>query len=226
MHPWIILFDLDGTLLTVNSTFNRQLLRKILTDLDIYYPDLEKDAFSGRTDHDIFTSFMIHHDFDEQLYKRLKETYLKSIGRELNSHNVQKHVFVDETIDFFSGDGFIKGLMTGNYPSAADIKLKAAQIELEYKVAAFGETETNRNRLPFIALEQAEKFLDFKAVPERFVVIGDTPRDVECAKSAGMKSVAVATGKFSSEELAEHQPDLIIPNLAHPHEWFAKLTKL
>ena len=74
-HPWVILFDIDGTLLTVDRKFNRPLIRSILNDLNINYPDMEKEGFSGRTDHDILSSFLIHHDFDENLYQELKSEY-------------------------------------------------------------------------------------------------------------------------------------------------------
>ena len=48
LHPWIILFDIDGTLLTMDRTFNRPLLRSIIDELDIDYPQMEKDPpFQG-----------------------------------------------------------------------------------------------------------------------------------------------------------------------------------
>ena len=48
---------------------------------------------------------------------------------------------------------------------------------------------------------------------ERVLVIGDTIRDIECARHAGVKVLAVATGHSSVAELAEHQPDVVLPDL-------------
>lgn len=223
-HPWVILYDIDGTLLTVNRNFNRALLRELLDELNIHYPEMEKDIFSGRTDHDIFSSFLVNHDFDPELYSAFKQEYLKRISTGLGPHNVRKHGFVDEVIQFFSADKFMRGMLTGNYPVAAEIKLKAAGIELYYEFGAFGEDEKDRNRLPFTALREAEKLLGFPPDAGRFVVLGDTPRDIICAKGAGMKCVAVATGSFTEKELAAYEPDLIIGSLANPEIWFKKIV--
>ncbi len=57
------------------------------------------------------------------------------------------------------------------------------------------------------------------------MIIGDTPRDIQCANNAGMKCVAVTTGYYGREELAEHNPDLIIDDLSNPEEWFSKINK-
>lgn len=223
-HPWIILFDIDGTILTVNRNFNRKLLRELLDEHQINYPNMEKDAFSGRTDHDIFTSFLVNHDYDNGLYQKFKTAYLQRLKERLNEDLVERHGFVDEAIQYFSQDGFLKGLLTGNYPIAANYKLKAANINYEFSVGAFGEFDRDRNRLPFLAIEEVKKLMGIDPDPSRFVIIGDTPRDIICAKKAGMKCVAVTTGKFTHTDLSEHNPDLIIDSLAHPEEWFSKLT--
>jgi phosphoglycolate phosphatase-like HAD superfamily hydrolase len=45
-------------------------------------------------------------------------------------------------------------------------------------------------------------------------VIGDTPRDIECGRAIGARTVAIATGQFGSEELAAHQPDFLFEDLS------------
>ena len=58
----------------------------------------------------------------------------------------------------------------------------------------------------------------------RFIIIGDTPRDIICAKSARMKCVAVTIGEFIAEGLTEeHKPDLIVENLGSTEKWFSRL---
>lgn len=224
-HPWIILFDIDGTLLTVDRNFNRPLLRSIIDDLGIDYPGMEKDPFSGRTDHDIISSFLVNHDFDEDLYQTFKEVYLERIQKEINENHVLRHEHIDEAIEFFDRPGFITGLLTGNYPDAAVIKLKTANIHHEFAFGAFGEFHKDRNMLPQLALTSIQEMLEIEPDPQRFIIIGDTPRDVICAKSAGMKCVSVTTGKFTYSDLEEHGPDLIIENLKDPALWFEKLTR-
>ncbi len=224
IHPWIILFDIDGTLLTVDRSFNRPLLRSIIDDLNINYPDMEKDTFSGRTDHDVITSFLVNHDYDEELYHVFKSIYLERLNGEITEKHVLRHDYIDEAIEFFSRGGFINGLLTGNYPDAAVAKLKAANIQYNFKIGVFGELHKDRNMLPQHALTLVQEMLEIETDPSRFIIIGDTPKDVICAKSAGMKCVAVTTGNFDSGELDEYSPDLIIEDLSSPEKWFTELT--
>lgn len=226
-HPWVILFDIDGTLLTVDSKYNRSHLRRILDELEIDYPDMETDSFSGRTDHDIFTSFLVNHDYDEELYQEFKIRYLHYLQNVLmnKTEQVKRHDHIDEALDFFFNGDFICGLLTGNYPQAAHIKLKAADIHRDFTFGAFGEFEKDRNQLPHLALKEIEKKYDFTPSADCFLILGDTPRDIKCAKNAGMKCVAVTTGKFDREELEAHEPDLVIDSLAEPEKWFNEITK-
>jgi phosphoglycolate phosphatase-like HAD superfamily hydrolase len=225
-HPWIILFDIDGTLLSVDSKYNKSHLRRILDELEIHYPDMESDSFSGRTDHDIFTSFLVNHDFDEDLYKQYKSRYLEYMQNVLltKKEYVTRLDHIDEALDFFFEGDFICGLLTGNYPKAARIKLKAADIDRDFTFGAFGEFEKDRNMLPQVAIDEVQKRYEFSPDPSRFIVLGDTPRDVICAKRAGMKCVAVTTGKYNHAELSEHNPDLVIDSLANPEQWFSKVS--
>lgn len=226
-HPWIILFDIDGTLLTVDSKYNRSHLRRILDTLEIDYPSLETDSFSGRTDHDIFTSFLVNHDFDKDLYQKFKSLYLDYLQNVLltKTERVNRHAHIDEALEFFFEGDFICGLLTGNYPKAAHLKLKAANIHRNFSFGAFGEFEKDRNKLPQIAIDEVKEQFGFTPDPAYFIVLGDTPRDVECAKNAGMKCVSVTTGRFGKEELEKYAPDLIIENLANPHEWFKVISE-
>ncbi len=223
-HPWIILFDIDGTLLTVDRNFNRPLLRSIINDLEIDYPDMEKDPFSGRTDFDIITSFLVNHEFDEELYQRFKGIYLTRLEAEITKEHILRHEFIDEAIDYFSGANFVRGLLTGNYPSAALVKLRAAGINQPFEFGAFGEFHKDRNMLPKLALEWVKENLEIEQPdPSKFVIIGDTPRDILCAKHSGMKCISVTTGKFGREDLEKYEPDLILDNLSSPQNWFQSL---
>ena len=223
-HPWVILFDIDGTLLTVDRTFNRPLLRGIIDELNIDYPDMEKDPFSGRTDFDIISSFLVNHDNKKELYQEFKVLYLKRLSEQIKPYHLLRHSHVDEALEYFSSPTFIRGLLTGNYPDAAAVKLCAANIHQEFSFGAFGEFHSDRNMLPLLALKHIQDTLDITPNPQRFLIIGDTPRDIICAKNACMRCVAVTTGKFSQEELAEYEPDHIIDSLAHPADWFKVIT--
>lgn len=169
----------------------------------------------------------MNHDFDEGLYQRYKSLYLDYLQKVLfkKKEMVTRLPHINEALEYFFEGDFICGLLTGNYPQAAQIKLQAAGINRDFSFGAYGEWEKDRNKLPHIAMEQFQKLYDTQPDPERFIILGDTPRDVECANKAGMKCIAVTTGKYSRDELSEHRPNLIIDNLANPGEWFGKFVE-
>jgi phosphoglycolate phosphatase-like HAD superfamily hydrolase len=69
--------------------------------------------------------------------------------------------------------------------------------------------------LPARAAERIRKHLDMDLAPEQFIVIGDTPNDIDCARHFGARAVAVGTGRLiSNEEVLKHNPDKFLPDLS------------
>ena len=108
------------------------------------------------------------------------------------------------------------GLVTGNYAETGAIKLRAAGIEPAwFPVGAWGADGAHRRELPPVAMRRYLAHAGREIAPERVVVIGDTPADVDCARASGCVAVAVATGpSFSLEELRSHGPDLLLEDLS------------
>ena len=105
-------------------------------------------------------------------------------------------------------------LVTGNVREGARLKLLSAGMWQHFPVGAFGCDHEARNELPPIALERARAHWgrDFRA--EDTVVVGDTPRDVECARSIGAATVAVTTGRFSAAELERAGAERVLSGFA------------
>jgi len=79
-------------------------------------------------------------------------------------------------------------------------------------MGVFGDQSPNRNDLAKDAWDWAKnRWSDIR--PEEILVIGDTPRDIECARAIGAKVLAVATGESSVEKLEEHNPDWAVTDL-------------
>jgi phosphoglycolate phosphatase-like HAD superfamily hydrolase len=79
---------------------------------------------------------------------------------------------------------------------------------------AFGDESHNRRDLPARAAERIRKHLQMDLAPEQFIVIGDTPNDIDCARHFGARAVAVGTGRFySREEILACEPDAMLPDL-------------
>jgi len=120
-------------------------------------------------------------------------------------------------------DDAVVGLLTGNIEAGARIKLTPTGLWPLFRVAAYGSDNADRRRLPPIALERA-RALGYDFTFDRITIIGDTPLDVECARSCGAVAVAVATGQHPTDELASCKPDHLFSSLADVDRVVSLLT--
>ena len=97
-------------------------------------------------------------------------------------------------------DAFRFSLVTGNFEPVARRKLAAAGIGHHFAEGqgGFGSDAEDRAELPAIARARAGDW-----PRERTVVIGDTPRDIACARADGVRVVGIATGPYPPDALAE-----------------------
>jgi phosphoglycolate phosphatase len=109
---------------------------------------------------------------------------------------------IPELLEALAGrpDEFRLSLVTGNLEAVARLKLARAGLDrwFEPGQGGFGSDHASRAELPPIARRRAGDW-----PRERTVVIGDTPRDIACARADGVRVVAVATGPFAVEALAD-----------------------
>ena len=111
--------------------------------------------------------------------------------------------------------GVASGLLTGNLRPNAVVKLAAFGLDglVDFDLGAYGSDDIDRNALVPIALERASEALGSVVPPEATWVVGDTPRDLECARAGGARCLLVATGNYGLEELAALGPDAALPDL-------------
>src|SRR5258707_4749701 len=106
-------------------------------------------------------------------------------------------------------------LITGNIQPAAYLKLELTGLSEFFQLpGAFGDESFDRRDLPAIAAQRINEHLGANLQPEQFIVIGDTPNDIACARHFGARVLAVATGRMHSmEDLLAHEPDALLPDL-------------
>ena len=104
-------------------------------------------------------------------------------------------------------------LLTGNYAEGARIKLEHFGLWDHFAWGAFGDDHAERDALARAAVAEASARGIALADPAHAIVIGDTPFDIACARAAGARVVAVATGHHPLDELRTHQPDLALGDL-------------
>lgn len=213
----LVLFDIDGTLLTCGPRI-RTLFSEALERVFGVRVALDGHDFSGKTDDQITVELLSAAAVPEVEVERglaeLREVWAEQLGG-LGADEIRLLPAVREALDrLHDGGERTVGLLTGNWQSAARVKLGRLGLERDFPFGAFGDGHRHRNLLPPVALERAAAFAGRRFEPDETLIVGDSPRDVACAHAHGIAVAAVATGRFSEEELAATGADWVIPDLA------------
>jgi phosphoglycolate phosphatase len=186
------------------------------------------DAFRGipvpgRTDAWILSQAVAKHGVppDSPALARFPEVYLRHLRLEVEKPGPRKNVMpgVRELLDALSGRGdFYLALLTGNYEAAAQVKLRHFDLWRYFACGAFGDDAPDRNVLVAKALQRIVACGGPSFAAEDAIVIGDTPHDLACAQAAGARSIGVATGSHTAEELRAAGADAVLQDLGDTHE--------
>jgi phosphoglycolate phosphatase-like HAD superfamily hydrolase len=106
------------------------------------------------------------------------------------------------------------GLLTGNWEGGARIKLARFELDRYFAFGAFGEDGVERPELLPVALERAFRATGRRFAPEEALVVGDSVRDVDCARAHGVPVWGVTTGWTPAERLAAAGADRVVASLA------------
>ena len=216
----LLLFDIDGTLLDTGGA-GRAALGSALVDVYGEAGPIDEFSFHGKTDPAIARALLRaagrpDAEIDAGLAD-LWAIYLGYLDEELarRAGAMALCVGVAEVLaEASAADDLALGLVTGNVEGGAWRKLRACGLEESFTLGAFGSDSEYREHLPPIAMRRAAESLGVEFGPEAVMVIGDTPEDVRCAVSSGVAAVAVASGRYTRTELAEHAPDHLFGTLA------------
>jgi phosphoglycolate phosphatase-like HAD superfamily hydrolase len=115
-------------------------------------------------------------------------------------------------------------LGTGNCEKGARLKLSHLGLNKYFKIGGFGDEDCERWEIIKKAIEKAKSFYNIDFKKRNTYVIGDTPLDIECGKILELKSVAVATGGYSYEELNKYKPDHLFQSFEAFEEFLSILT--
>lgn len=209
-----ILFDIDGTLLHTQGLGGKAMRESILSvcckDIDVY-----QISWAGETDSNVLMQLLKREGFtDDETGEMLPHIFSDYIKRftEYSRANREKYLVfpgVRELLESVRGQTV--GLVTGNILTTSYIKLDIAGLYgfFPYAIGGFGDDHYDRNKLVPIALERMTEHYKVGGFEEVWV-IGDSPKDYAAAHSNGAKSLLVATGVFSYEELGKLTPDALV----------------
>ena len=213
----LVLFDIDGTLLTVNS-INRRILMDALREVYGTEGSAGTHNFAGKMDSVIIYEVLQNTGLSDSViaekFDKAKETYIEMFRMHARHTDIILMEGIRELLDKLSASSeLMLGLLTGNFEGSGRHKLLLPDINHYFSFGAFADDAASRNELPQVAVDKAYQLTGKKFSEQNIIIIGDTEHDIACARVVNAKSIAVATGTYSSEELKKHNPHILYENL-------------
>jgi phosphoglycolate phosphatase len=219
----LILWDIDGTLVSAGAA------ARVAFDLAVARvigraPGQHDVHMSGKTDPQIAMEILATMALSEREARETLPDVLRSLEIEL-----------ERAIDVIRRDGLVhpgarelltrlaaapdvvQTVLTGNLAANARLKLGAFGLDrwVDLDIAATGDDHHDRTELVPVALEKASRRFGHPFEPADAWVIGDTPRDLECARAGGARCLLVATGRFCFDELSVLGSDALVSDLSN-----------
>jgi len=218
----VVLWDIDGTLVrSRRNGFFKDYTAPVMLRVFGTAGRLGETPASGMTDLQIVAEALRDEGYTaEQVRGRAAELaplYLEELERLTRGEEVFYALpGAREALEALErAPRYLNSLLTGNVTPAALLKLRLVGLADFFRLpGAFGEDSHDRRDLPALARERINRHLGLDLAPEQFVVVGDTPNDVACARHFGARAVAVATGRsYTADELRRHDPDAVLQDL-------------
>lgn len=229
MH--VCLFDIDGTLVLTGGA-GEKAMYAAFEEVFGTRPTIQV-KMAGRTDRAIARELFDHLDVDHSLenWTKFRATYLRNLQEYLGRHHGYVCPGIPEVLDRLrQHTGVAVGLLTGNLREGARHKLSHYRIYHHFEGAdamalgGFGDEHCDRDLVAADALAAVQQKFNGSIAPERVWVVGDTPLDIKCARAIGARAVAVATGSYSTDDLAKESPDLLFADLSDATMFFERLV--
>lgn len=228
----LILFDIDGTLLRTNGAARRAFHRALLEVFGTA-GSIATCTFDGKTDpqiaREILCSAGLTNGTVDRLLPELWRAYLRELAAELShaADGIEVLAGVVRLLDALEEyrDTALVGLLTGNIERGAELKLAAARLSGRFALGAYGSDHERRDALPPIAVERARALCGRVFSGAEIVIVGDTPSDVTCGRALGVRSVAVATGRYNRAALAEAGADVVLDDFSDTEASLAALLE-
>lgn len=207
----LFLFDIDGTLITSGGAGESALIEAMASRFGVR-EDLKGITLAGATDALIAVALLKKHGLEAspENATALLDSYLHHLVQNMPRHSGQVFPGVIPLLDALKQrSDSVVALLTGNVVRGAEIKLRHYGVWDYFEFGAFADDHQDRNELGKFAQARAAEMHGIPFEPRHIFVIGDTPRDIECGRVIGAKTVAIATGNYDRASLAAHSPDFL-----------------
>jgi len=212
----LLLFDIDGTLIHSGGA-GVHALKSAFTERFGITDDLHGIEIAGMTDSGIVISILNKHKIPatNENVSAFLDSYVHFLSLELPRRVGNLLPGVLELLEKLkSRPHLVLALLTGNVSRGAQLKLEHYGVWHFFEFGAFADDHHDRNRLGTVARARAKEKHGRQFSASEIDVIGDTPRDIACGKAFGARTIAVATGTWSRDQLTKYQPDFLIDDLS------------
>ena len=218
----MILWDIDGTLVLAGPAA-RTAFDLAVAAVTGRQPGDHGISMSGKTDPQIALEIMAALELAEEEALGHLPSVLDGLTRELAAaaETIREHGRVlpgvsELLVRLHRPPEVVQSLLTGNLAANAALKVGAFGLDqwLDLEVGAYGSDHRDRRELVPVAIAKAEQRYGYRFAPGEVWIIGDTPRDLECARAGGARCLLVGTGRYEFDELKRLDADAVVPNLA------------
>ena len=213
----LLLFDIDGTLVDCGGQA-KPVFAEVLQEVFGRAGQWREYDFSGKTDGRITLDLLTGAGLSEEEalagLPRVREIYVERLERALDRGRMRLLPGLPDLLERLAArDDVQLALLTGNWEAGARTKLSRFDLNRFFPFGAYGCDAVDRNDLPPVALERAERHVGRRFQPDEVLIIGDSPHDVACARAHGIPVLAVATGWTPAEALREAGADRVVADL-------------
>ena len=212
----MVLFDIDGTLLRRAGPHHRQALIDAVRSATGVDTTTDGVPVQGMLDRDILTEMLANAGVSRTRIRRHMPAMVSLAQRIYvrSCPDLRRRVCPGARMLLYRlwRKRIPTGLVTGNLTRIGWTKMERAGLKRYLRFGAFAELAANRAGLVRIAIRHARR-QGWIGQSSPVALIGDHPNDIRAARANGIRSIAVATGLVSAEELARHSPDLLLKDL-------------
>lgn len=219
--PRLVLWDIDGTLLTTGQVGRLALEAgaRLATGQD----RVPRIDMGGKTDPQILREIMTAAGMPETEIGKVMPAALEEARRALAAARTRireegaVHPGVRDLLSALSvTPGVRQSLLTGNIAPNARLKVGAFGLtgHFDLEVGAYGDDHEDRDCLVPIALDRVRRLRGEVYLPDAVWVVGDTASDLRCARAAGVGAVIVGTGRGGQEAVRGLEADAVLPDLS------------
>jgi phosphoglycolate phosphatase-like HAD superfamily hydrolase len=218
MRATTVLWDIDGTLLRSGPVAPVAFLDAV-AEVTGVRPSPEGRDYGGRLDTEIAQMLLTAVGAETDQTAAVLAALERLVFERLGQLQAQTWTYpgVDALVATLAAAGVRQTVVTGNVAAVARHKLEAGGLvpPIELGWGGFGDSAATRPAVARTALDRLSA-AGWNPDPGEVWIVGDTPRDLACARAVGVRCALVATGRVPVGELAALGADIVLPDLSDP----------